>query len=212
MKTLQVGESYENRLGTSYLIECCESEGEFRFRGVYIDHNGEADYDLFTEQGRSASFGCSDYDLIIPDEPQVQQPVQTEVKPEVPHLGVILAIVQKVPVQYDYMLTGVWHDYEQNTDKSPVDHPEYNWRIKPKPEPKRTVVIGKRTVVAPEVEVPFSNKSYFYWDSAQGCVLDSYWCGTEEDHARFNTGNLFYSENDAENCYEAISDLLLGED
>jgi len=204
MKTLQTGKSYKARNGDLFFISKNASL-EYPFLGS----NEEGDEWQYASNGLFIIGNEHELDLIIPEEDQEVLPVA---KPEIPHLEVILAIAQNIPVQYDYMLSGTWHDFEVGFEINPVNFPKCNWRIKPKSEQTRTVVIGKRTVVAPEVEVPLRVKSYFYWDSSQGCVLDSYWCGTVEDRARLSTGNLFYSENDAENCYEAISALLLGTD
>ena len=149
MKTLQVGESYKDSYGTLHSIRQSDNT-VYPFVGVTDD--GSEYY--YTKHGSFNFGGKSEYDLIIPDEPeQTTVPIKEESK--VKHLDIILAIVQKIPVQYDYMLTGTWYDYSYTSDDlSPVNYPEYNWRIKPQPEPKRTVQIGKRTVAAPEVEEP----------------------------------------------------------
>ena len=132
----------------------------------------------------------------------------TKEEPKVKHLDVILAIVQGTPVQYDFTLTGTWHDYEHNTGMSPVDHPEYNWRIKPQPEPKRTVVIGKRTVVAPEVEAPAIGSEYW----VMYCDYIEEWNNDSADFALLLEGRVFLDAKDGRTCQVAIQALLLGKD
>lgn len=126
------------------------------------------------------------------------------------HLDVILAIVQKIPVQYDYMLTGTWYDYNYTFDDlSPVNYPEYNWRIKPQPELKRTAVIGKRTVVAPEVEAPAIGTGYFTNYDPKYLFE---WENDLVDEGHLAKGCVYLSSQNAINCQEAISALLLGKD
>ena len=210
MKTLQVGKSYKDGHGDSYTISLNEGQGKehYPYKGTNLE---TGDQWVFTKQGffTPRATGCDD--LIIPDEPE-QTTELTKEDSKVKHLEVILAIVQGTLVQYDYMLTGTWHDYEHNTGMSPVDHPEYNWRIKPQPEPKRTVQIGKRTVVAPEVNILHTGCEYFYIDRSQGKINLGVWSDHNVDKKRLELGNIFMLEQDAINCQEAISALLLGKD
>ena len=207
MKKLEAGKSYQNRDDDWFFI----SKNDNKFY-PFIGTSEEGAVESFTDDGKVNCSGESVYDLIIPDElDQVTE--QTKEEPKVPHLDVILAIIQKIPVQYDYMLTGTWHDYNYTSDDlSPVNYPEYNWRIKPQLEPKRTVVIGKRTVVAPEISILHWGSEYFYIDKSQGSISKGIWSEHIVDKKRLEMGNIFMLEQDAINCQEAISALLLGKD
>ena len=217
MKTLRVGETYRTIYGDQLLITSQEKSNAYNTSSalVYVGKcltTGQ--YGTFNPNGKHIS-GYSPFNLIIPDEPEQTTSLtieQIKEEPKVKNLEVILAIVQGTPVQYDYMLTGTWHDYEHNTGMSPVDHPEYNWRIKPQPEPKRTVQIGKRTVVAPEVNILHTGCEYFYIDRSQGKINLGVWSDHNVDKKRLELGNIFMLEQDAINCQEAISALLLGKD
>jgi len=211
MKALQVGKSYKDGYGDSYIISLNEGEGKehYPYKGTNLE---TGDQWLFTKQGFFLTYatGCSD--LLIPDEPEQTTElttVPTKEEPKVPHLDVILAIVQKIPVQYDYMQTGTWHDYNYTSDDlSPVNYPEYNWRIKPQPEPKRTVQIGKRTVVAPEVKAPEIDD--LCWIT--GWTNSVSWDNDRADNEHLAEGRVFLTKQDADNCQEAIIALLLGKD
>lgn len=210
MKTLQVGKSYKDACGDTYSVEV-NKEGSshvYPFKGVSL-HNTS----YFTANGKYTSCGDSVYDLIIPDEPEQTTSLtieQTKEEPKVPHLDVILAIVQKIPVQYDYMQTGTWHDYSYTSDDlSPVNYPEYNWRIKPQSKPKRTVQIGKRTVVAPEAEAPAVGTWYH---KCFGAGDEIEWLNDTLDNQWLESGLVFLEKQNAINCQEAISTLLIGAD
>ena len=211
MKTLQIGKTYKDGQGYGYTIQPHAGEDcdLFPFKGFQSDG---LTFDLFTEDGKFfSSKRESEYNLIIPDEPEQTTELTAEItkeEPKVKHLDVILAIVQGTPVQYDFTLTGTWHDYEHNTGMSPVDHPEYNWRIKPQPEPKRTVVIGKRTVVAPEVEAPAIGSEYW----VMYCDYIEEWNNDSADFALLLEGRVFLDAKDGRTCQVAIQALLLGKD
>lgn len=204
MKTLQVGKSYKSKNGDWYFIRE-SADLEYPFLGSKED--GEEWY--YTPSGLFMKGLQHELDLIIPEETE-QTTVLTKEEPKVKHLEVILAIVQKIPVQYDYMQTGTWHDYSYTSDDlSPVNYPEYNWRIKPLPEPKRTVVIGKRTVIAPEVEAPAIGTGYF---SNYDPKYLFEWENDLVDKGHLAKGCVYLNSQDAINCQEAISALLLGKD
>lgn len=212
MKTLRVGETYRTASKDQVFITSQEKSNTSSAL-VYVGKcltTGQ--YGTFNPNGKHIS-GYSPFNLIIPDEPEQTLELPTELtkeEPKVPHLDVILAIVQKIPVQYDYMLTGTWHDYNYTSDdQSPVNYPEYNWRIKPPPEPKRTVQIGKRTVVAPEIEAPAIGTGYFTNYDPKYLFE---WENDLVDEGHLAKGYVYLSSQDAINCQEAISALLLGKD
>ena len=214
MKTLQVGNKYKTQAGNTVTITRLRNSEEYPYAGLCREI-GPSELS-FTKDGKFLSYATNECDLIIPNEPDQTTELTTESnkeEPKVEHLEVILAIVQKIPVQYDYMLTGTWHDYNYTSDDlSPVNYPEYNWRIKPQLEPKRTVVIGKRTVVAPEISILHWGSEYFYIDKSQGSISKGIWSEHIVDKKRLEMGNIFMLEQDAINCQEAISALLLGKD
>lgn len=204
MKTLETGKSYKSGNGDWYFIRKSDSL-EYPFLGS----NEDGDEWHYTVNGRFNCFEPHELDLIIPDETEQTTELPME-EPKVPHLEVILAIVQKIPVQYDYMLTGTWHDYNYTSDDlSPMNYPEYNWRIKPQPELKRTAVIGKRTVVAPEVEAPAIGTGYFTNYDPKYLFE---WENDLVDEGHLAKGYVYLNSQDAINCQEAISALLLGKD
>jgi hypothetical protein len=213
MRTLQVGKTYKDGCMYAYTISE-NTKGDkvlYPFRGTNERTGDSRTYTPYGVHVKSAPSIVDD--LVIPDEPEqtTELPtVPTKEEPKMEHLDVILAIVQKIPVQYDYMLTGTWHDYNYTSDdQSPVNYPEYNWRIKPKPEPKRTVQIGKRTVVAPEVETPCNGTRYF---TNHDPKYEFEWENDLVDKGHLIKGCVYLNSQDAIDCQEAISALLLGTD
>jgi len=211
MKTLQVGKTYKDRIGRVIYISRLDEDpfNVYPFTGCGVAGKSHC----YSTKGNYWSDGVlSKYDLIIPDEP-AQTTVPTKEEPKVKHLDVILAIVQKIPVQYQTEDSfDKWFDLTDDMVGNPITNPERNWRIKPQPEPKRTVQIGKRTVVAPEISVLHTGCEYFYIDKSQGIINLGVWSEHTVDKKRLELGNIFMLEQDAINCQEAISALLLGKD
>lgn len=200
MKTLQAGKTYKDGNGTTHLISRSNNP-TYQFTGTTEDGSSFC----YTSQGKFAIGAESEYDLIIPEE---DQEVQHAAKPEIPHLEVILAIAQSTPVQYDFLLSGTWHDFEVGFEINPVDFPQYNWRIKPEVEPKRTVVIGKRTVVAPEVEAPELGSEYWLTHESYTYI----WANDSIDNEYLEAGRVFLDRCDAKICSDALTHVLLGKD
>jgi hypothetical protein len=205
MKTLQVGKSYRD--GCRYEYHITENTKSDRvlypFKGT---HTRTGDVRTYTHNGIHIKSAPSIVDdLVIPCETEAQQK-----EPTMKHLEVILAIVQGTPVQYDSTLTGTWHDYgtEGSTEINPVNYPEYNWRIKHQPAPKRTVVIGKRTVVAPEVEAPASGSEYWIPHESYTYI----WNNDSIDQEYLEAGRIFLDKYDAKMCSDALTHILLGKD
>lgn len=208
MRTLQVGKTYKDGCRYAYTISE-NTKGDkalYPFRGTNERTGDSRTYTPYGVHVKSAPSIVDD--LIIPDGHDQTTELTVE-EPKIEHLDVILAIVQNIPVQYDYMLTGTWHDYNYTSDDlSPVNYPEYNWRIKP----KRTVQIGKRTVVAPEIEVPENINKYYHMYGVIGGIRCSTWVNSLVDNERLRLGRVFLTKQDTINCQEAISALLSGKD
>jgi hypothetical protein len=95
---------------------------------------------------------------------------------------------------------------ERHTD--PVTNPSWDWRITPAAPPKRTVQIGKRTVIAPEVEAPAVGRDYW----VMYCDYIEEWNNDSTDFALLSEGRVFLDAKDGRTCQVAIQALLLGND
>jgi hypothetical protein len=203
MKTLQVGKRYSDGNGDWYIITENEdsTRDEYPFRGTNLTTGYSYSY---APQGQYIKEQSGMDDLLLPFETEQQK------EPTVKHLEVILAIIQGTPVQYDYTLSGTWHDYgtEDSTELNPVKYSEYNWRIKPPVVPKRTVQIGKRTVVAPEVEAPVRGCGYYI---PFGTLMYT-WEDDLIDNNLLESARVFLDKEHARDAQEAIRALLLGKD
>jgi hypothetical protein len=210
METLQVGKTYRDGCKYAYTISENTKGDKVRypFRGTNERTGDSRTYTPYGVHVKSAPSIVDD--LIIPYEPEQTTelaPELTKEEPKVKHLEVILAIVQGTPVQFKNMHTDGWVDLDERY-ANPVTNPLWDWRIKPEPEPKRTVQIGKRTVVAPEVEAPAVGSDYW----VMYCDYIEEWNNDSTDFALLLEGRVFLNANDGKTCQEAIQALLSGKD
>lgn len=201
MNTLQVGRTYTDFDDNKYLIAKNNSpdtnNDKYPFVGFLIDQKSR---EYFTADGKYFSDKRPhDSNLIVEEYTTI-----------VPHLDVIIAFMEKKVIQFQIGNNGSWYDYNYCLDTlSPVQRPEYSWRVKPPELPKRTVQIGTQTVIAPEIKAPNQATTYYYCNgrTAQG-IVDTKWYGDDEDKVRLNNHNVFLNKQDAIKCVEAIAALF----
>jgi hypothetical protein len=85
---------------------------------------------------------------------------------------------------------------------NPVTHPDWEWRIKP-----ATITY---TVPAPMREMPEVGERYSFICGSQ--VLTAKWACVTADTVRFNAGNCWATEADAQAAFDTIFGPLRGEE
>lgn len=117
---------------------------------------------------------------------------------ELKHADVICHMARHGFDSVERRLQQVGSEYWVKADKiaNPLNCPEYEWRIKP------ATVTYTVTVPVPMREKPKHGEVYWFHPS---CVfIRNTWTDHEVDHERFNDGNCWATEADAQAAFDAI--------